>query len=187
MTRHALLATSPIGKRAAIAAAFLLASLLSVNHAATAQAVTAVPRLNLEGYMGAWYEQARYPNKREKTCVSDNMVLYALGDKPNSFQIVTSCEIKGGNSDAWNGKGKAGSTGDGRLKLSRFLIFSTKYWVLAAGPDNEWALVGNPNRKFLWVLSKTATLKPEVLAEIEAKATAEGFDTAKLLKVAQHN
>jgi apolipoprotein D and lipocalin family protein len=187
MTRQAVKAIGRISARASISVAILLGLLLCISRSANAQAVTAVPKLDLDRYIGAWYELARFPVKREKPCLSDNMVLYALGDKENSFQVVTSCQIKGGNSDAWNDKGKAGSAGDGRLKLSRFLIFSTKYWVLAAGDDNDWALVGNPNHKSLWVLSKTTAIKPEVLAEIEAKAAAQGFDTTKLLKVAQHD
>jgi apolipoprotein D and lipocalin family protein len=76
------------------------------------------------------------------------------------------------------------AAGDGRLRLSRWLIFHTKYWVIATGPTYEWALVGNPNHKSLWVLSKTATMQPDTLAQIEAKAAAAGFSTARLVKVA---
>lgn len=154
---------------------------------AAGQGVSAIPKLDLNRYMGAWYEVARYPNKKEKHCVSDSMVLYAPGDKSNRFSVVISCQMKGGNPDAWNANGKMDKNGDGRLTVSSLWPFSAKDWVLAVGPEYEWALVGSPNHKSLWVLSRTAVMQPEVLAEIEGKAKAEGFDTGKLVIAPQRH
>lgn len=165
----------------------MLGLLLPAAGMAAGQVVSAVPRLDLNRYMGAWYEVARYPDKREKRCVSDAAVLYAPGDKPHRFSVVTSCRIQGDNPDAWNASGKMDKSGDGRLTESFLWPFYAKYWVLAVGPAYEWALVGSPNHKTLWVLSRTAVMKPEVLAEVEAKAGAEGFDPAKLVMVSQRH
>jgi len=151
------------------------------------QTVAAVPALDLNRYTGTWYEVARYPNKAEKHCVSDAVMLYALADKAKKFQVVSSCATKDGYRNVRNGNGKrADKSEDGRLKVSYSWPFSSKYWVLAIDPEySEWALVGNPNRKTLWVLSRTGAMRPEVLAEVEAKASAEGFDAAKLVRVTQ--
>lgn len=162
----------------------LLCLLLAVSQGLRAQTVSVVPKLDLDRLTGAWYEVARYPNKREKHCVDQPMVLIAGGNKLNQLQLVNTCKTKNGDTDVRNGKGKQqDKSGDGKLKVSYLWplwLFSTKYWVLALGPDYAWALVGSPNHKSLWVLSRTTSMRPEVLAEIEAKATAEGFDTAKL-------
>ena len=152
---------------------------------AVAQTVSAVPKLDLKQYMGVWYEIARFPVKSEKRCTGEGKVLYALGDRPGSFQMGTSCRLKNGTPDEWDANGKMDKLGDGRLKLSRLELFSTKYWVLALGPAYDWALVGSPNHKTLWVLSRTVTLSPDVLTAIEAKASAEGFETGKLIMVHQ--
>jgi apolipoprotein D and lipocalin family protein len=173
--------------RITMAGIMSIALFLPISHPASAQAVTAVPKLDLTQYIGTWYEMARYPIKREKECTGDEMMLYALGDKPNSFQLVTSCSIKDDNSDSWNAKGKQNKAGDGQLNAGSIWPFTTKYWVLATGPAYEWALVGSPDRKSLWVLSRTGTIKPETLAEIEAKAASQGFDTSKLVKISHHN
>ncbi len=154
--------------------------LLPAMGVARGQSVSAVPKLDLNRYVGVWYEIARLPVKAEKKCADNGMVLYALGDKAGTFQLGTSCQLKNGSAQDLNQTGKLDKNCDGELKLSYFYFFSKKYWVLALGPTYDWALVGTPNHKSLWVLSRTAVLAPEVLTEIEAKATAEGYPTAKL-------
>ena len=151
---------------------------------ASAQNVTAVPKLDLARYMGTWYELARLPNKTERKCVANVKVLYALGDKKGTFQMGTSCDLKDGTPDDYDGTGKMDKQGDGRLKLSRLVVFSTPYWVLATGPAYEWALVGSPKHKTLWILSRTSTLDPALLAQIKNTATTQGFDLSKLITVA---
>lgn len=126
------------------------------------------------------------PNKAEKRCASNVVVLYAAGDKPNSFQMGTFCQRKNGSTEEWSSTGKQDKDGSGKLKLPRFVIFSTPYWVLDTDPEYRWALVGTPNHKRLWVLSKAAMMTPELLAEIEAKASAQGFDISKLVRVVQN-
>ncbi len=153
---------------------------------AQAQAVGTVPQLDLRRVVGSWYEIAKLPNKREKKCVSNGMMLYAMGDKARTFQIVDACSLKDGNTDAQNATGKLlDKNDDGRFKVTYIWPFSTKYSVIALGPDYEWALVGAPNHKSLWVLSRTSTMPPETLAEIEGKAAAQGFDLSKMVMVPQ--
>ena len=151
----------------------------------SAQTVTAVPKFDLDHYLGVWYEIARFPNKVEKPCVSDGMVLYAAGDRPKRFQMVTSCLLKGANPEAWDANGKLDQANDGQLKITYIWPFSQKYWVLATGPADEWALVGGPNHKSLWILSRTHSLSPDLLGEIKQRAAAQGFDLGKLVTIPQ--
>jgi apolipoprotein D and lipocalin family protein len=169
----------------AVTAIMLLVFILSLTTTTAAQTVTPISKLDLDKFMGTWYQIERYPIKSQKVCVSDAMMLYAFGDKRSSFQIVTSCLIKDGNSDSWNFKGKLDKNGSGALKVNRLWPFSSNHWVLATGPAYEWALVGSPNHNSLWILSRTKALEPAVLAEIEAQAAAKGFATAKLIKIPQ--
>jgi apolipoprotein D and lipocalin family protein len=166
--------------------AILLLPFLLAPARASAQSATAVAQLSPNRLMGTYFEIARDPIKREKHCVGEEMVLYDLGDKPNTLQLVTSCQLKGNTSDSWNSSGKFSLAGDGQLKLNWIWPFTTKYWVLALAPDYAWALVGTPNHKSLWILSRTPTLPPGVLASIQATASAQGFNTAKLIQITQH-
>ena len=122
------------------------------------------------------------PTKAEKQCTANLDILYAVGDGAHAFQTGTFCQVKNGNAQEWNGTGKTDKAGTGKWKLRRFLFFSSPYWVLAVGPEYRWALVGTPNHKKLWVLSKGAVMAPELLAEIEKQAAAQGYDLAKLVK-----
>jgi apolipoprotein D and lipocalin family protein len=167
------------------ALAILLALCAAVP--APGQTPTAVAKLDLNQFIGTWYVIERLPIHREKLCIGDEMVLYALGDKRNSFQMVTSCALKDDNSNFWDDKGKLDPAGSGALKLSCFLFLHCKYWVLATAPDYTWMVVGTPNHKSIWILSKTTTLAPDALSAAVAQASAAGFDPTKLVKIPQHN
>lgn len=154
--------------------------------AAAAQSVSPVAKVDLDQFIVPWFEQARLKNKREKPCLTDNVVLYSLGDKKNSFQVVTSCLIKNANWQSWNQAGKLDPGGSGRLKLTWIWPFTHPYWVIAAGPDMQWMLVGTPNHKSLWLLSRERTASPEVVGEMRSRAAAQGYDVGKLIPVTQH-
>jgi len=169
---------------AAISLLFVSALIAAVPPAA-AQSASAVTKLDPNQILGTYYEIARYPIKREKECLDKEMVLYALGDKKRSIQIVTTCQEKAGNSVGWNASGRFSKAGDGRIKLGWIWPFTIKYWFLDLAPDASWALVGNPNHKSLWILSRASTLNPETLVQIQSLATVQGFNTAKLIPIKQ--
>jgi apolipoprotein D and lipocalin family protein len=129
-------------------AAILMALLLSLAPHTPGQSVTPVPKLDPDRLIGTYYEIARYPIKREEHCVSNEMVLYALGDKRNAFQIVTSCQSKQDNSEYWNKTGKLGKSANGEIRLGSFWPFAAKYWMLAIAPDSpeppRWRQIPSP-------------------------------------------
>jgi apolipoprotein D and lipocalin family protein len=57
--------------------------------------------------------------------------------------------------------------------------------VLALGPEYDWALVGSPNHKKLWLLSRTAAMASDAFRQAKAKAAFEGFRVEKLETVSQ--
>lgn len=164
----------------------LLFSLLAGAPAAAAQSVTPIPKLNPKQLIGTYYVMARLPIKRQKGCLANELVLYALGDKDRAIQIVTTCQIKKDNTDGWNSAGKVSKTGNGEIKLGSIWPFTTKYWIIGLAPDATWAIAGTPNRKSLWLLSGTPTISDATLAQLKSSAAALGYDTAKLIVIPQH-
>lgn len=152
-----------------------------------AQSVTAVPQLDHARYAGTWYAIAGYPSKRLKRCASDVTQLVAEADKASQLQFVEACKVKAGFYDANNITAKAQDKKvlDGRFKITTLWPFTRKYWVFALAPDYSWSLSGSPNRKELWVFSRTPTMSDATLAEIKAKADAMGFSSAKLVMMPQ--
>ncbi|HLI76698.1 MAG TPA: lipocalin family protein [Acidobacteriaceae bacterium] len=171
---------SPLS-RATLMLALSLASLLACP--AFAQKATAIPKLDLNKLTGTWYQIAKLPVKSEKKCLSDNTVLYALNDKANTLQIGTFCTMKGGDHDNMNATAKLDKAGDGKLKIRRLILLSRKYWVLATDPDFNWALVGTPNHKSLWILARQATLPADLYTRLQNTASGQGFPVAKLVLV----
>lgn len=150
------------------------------------QRVTAVTSLDENRLQGTWYEVASYPFKPERRCVSNSIELIAPGEKHNQLQLVDACTTKRGYTDARNETANAEEkNGGGEFKVRTIWPFSRKYWILALGQNYEWALIGSPNHRTLWVFSKTPTLSPQVLAEIEAKGASEGFPSARLVQARQ--
>ena len=154
---------------------------------AVAQSPTPAPHLDQTRFEIPWYEIARYPNRSEKKCAGDATILYAEGDKPYHLQIVAACNLKDGTSQVHNYNARSKEkTWTGMLQETSwpfYLLVSHKYWVLAVDPDYTWALVGTPNRKELWILSKTPTMSPDLLTQIKATATGNGYDVARLVMV----
>ena len=70
-----------------------------------------------------------------------------------------------------------------------FLSFIPQVWgdyqVLALAPDYAWAVVGDPARKYLWILSRTPALDDGSYGRAVAEAAAQGFETARLEKTRQ--
>ncbi len=164
----------------------LAASMLGGVSAAHGQTVSALPSVDLNRFAGSWYEIARLPNKREKDCFSDVVDLIALADKKDHLQLVSTCEAKNNYTNVANADLKAEkNSGGGKLKATYIWPFSEKEWILALGADYEWVLLGSPNHKALKLLSRTRSLRPEILSEIKQKAAAEGFATDKLAMTLQ--
>ncbi len=168
-----------------------LAFLAILTMAATpvlAQSATPIPKLDLNRLTGTWFELAHLPDKSEKDCVSNATVLYALGDKPGRLQVVATCLLKDGASNVRNKDARlADKMGDGKLKIPGFLPYflAKKSWVVGAGAEYEWLLVGSPNHKTLRILSKTQTLPPATLSDLQSRAAAQGYPVAKLIQVPQ--
>ena len=153
-----------------------------VTAPAAAQTPVPIPHLDMDKFTGTWYAVARLPEKRDKKCERNAILMVALGDKPRSVQLLNSCQNKRGWTLARNTNGKADdNTGDGKLKFRTIWPFYRKDWVLAVDPQYTWALLGSPNHKNLFILSRTPILPLEVLAELKAKAATQGFPIDKLI------
>jgi apolipoprotein D and lipocalin family protein len=145
-----------------------------------------VNELDLARYAGTWYEIARLPNSFEKglECVTATYTVLTNGRVEvlnKGYANADSSKIKSIKGVAW----VPDSSNPGRLKVRFFWPFTGKYWVIALVMDYNYALVGDPSRKYLWILSKSSTLDNLTYTTLVNIAKENGFDVEKLMKVNQ--
>lgn len=141
------------------------------------------PTLDIQRFMGRWYEIARYEHRFEKgmTHVSATYTLSGNG----KIEVLNE-GLKEGKHKQIKGRAKQPNPQDpGKLKVSFFLWFYSDYYVLYIDPEYRYLLVGSSSDKYLWIMSREKSLTKETLNQLIDKLRVRGYDTDKLLFVAQ--
>ena len=146
---------------------------------AAAPPVETVGTIDLGRYAGKWYEIASFPMFFQRQCIGDTTAEYTLR-ADGEIAVRNRCRTESGfdeaNGTAWPVEGSVNS----RLKVSFFWPFRSDYWVIGLDEEYRWAVVGNPNRKYLWVLSRTPVLPKDQLERALQSATGQGYDIGQL-------
>ena len=140
-----------------------------------------VAALDLNRYLGEWYEIARFDHSFERG-VEQAKANYSLKDD-GTIEVVNS-GIKNGNPKTAVGKGKKTDT-PALLSVSFFGPFYADYRVMMIDEDYTYALVGSGGADYLWLLSRTPGLSETAKSELFAEAQRRGYDTDKLIWVRQ--
>jgi len=150
--------------------------------------------VDLYRYLGKWYEMARFDSRFEHNCCNVTAE-YSLNTKGYITFVNTYCIASpNGIKKLSIGYAKvAGPIKNSKLRVSflpRFLtfldpLFGVKYWILKLERDYSIALVGEPRRKYLWILSRNPEIAQSQYDEYVAAAAAMGFDVSKLHKTLQ--
>ncbi len=144
-----------------------------------------VAHVDLGRYIGTWHEIARYPNSFQKGCTGSTATYTLRGD--GEIDVVNRCRDDGDGS-LREAKGRAwvvDPASNARLKVSFFWPFRGDYWIIDLGNDYEFAVVGAPSRKYLWVLSRTPLMGDDVFNGIMARIEQLGFERNRVVKSAQ--
>lgn len=144
---------------------------------------TTVKSVDVERYMGRWYELARYDHSFERD-LEYCQAQYTLLDTGKIRVENSGIDSKNDKHKLSVGKAKLGDM-PGQLRVSFFLFFYSDYNILALDDNYEWALIGSKSPKYLWILSRTPQLPQSVMDGILAMARQRGYDTSKLIMVKQ--
>lgn len=145
-----------------------------------------VPSVDLERYAGKWYEIARLPNRFQRGCTGNVTATYTL--RPDGkIQVLNQCRDERGRTKSARGTARAAGKGEPntKLKVTFFWLFSGNYWIIDLDPGYRWAVVGEPRRRYLWILSREPQLDDETYQGIVERAAAKGFDIHRLIRTAQ--
>lgn len=150
----------------------------------TPDRVEPVSNFEASPYLGTWYEIARLPNRFEKGL--SHVTATYMPRKDGGLNVVNMGYSAEEN--FWEqAHGKAHFVGDpskGHLKVSFFGPFYASYivWELGGRADEgyDYAFVSGPNTDYLWLLSRTPTVKQGVIDLFTAESRERGFDVSKL-------
>jgi apolipoprotein D and lipocalin family protein len=146
----------------------------------------AVRRVDLQRYLGTWYEIASFPQSFQRGCTATTAT-YSLRED-GEIEVLNQC--RKGSVDGPLDKAKgvarvADKATNAKLEVSFFRPFWGAYWIIDLGPDYEYAVVGHPSRDYLWILSRTPELSEETYRNILTRLQAQGYDTSRLVRTRQ--
>jgi len=146
-----------------------------------------VSSVDLEKYMGKWYEIARYPHRFEHDLVGVT-AQYTLKEN-NWIEVINSGYKNSFDGDFKSAKGKAkpaDDSGSGWLKVSFFWFFYADYLILELDTIHyQYALVGSSSKDYLWVLGREPFMQPDTLQMMLNKAKERGYDLSRIEIVPQ--
>lgn len=157
----------------------VLAGMAAVDRRGELEVVGAV---DLSRYAGRWYEIARLPNRFEKKCADSVTATYTLRSD-GKVEVVNRCRKANGEYTTARGKAKiVDKKTNAKLKVTFFWPFYGDYWILDLGPNYEYAVVGAPNRDYLWILSRTPQLDEQLYQRLLRKMATRGFATDQMIR-----
>lgn len=142
--------------------------------------------VDLNRYLGRWYEFARYEAPFQKGCEAVTAD-YSLREN-GTIKVINSCRQDSVSGKAKQSTGKAkivAGSNNAKLKVSFFGPFYGDYWVLDRADDYSWAIVGEPSGRYLWMLTREARPDSATRAVLERQAKAMGYDWS-LVRMTQH-
>ncbi len=180
---------------ALICASFCAAVAAPAAHAT--EPLQTVPSVDLKRFQGRWYQIAYYPNMFQKQCVGNTTADYRLL-MTGHVEVTNQCSTADGSVSKVVGAARvkppkffgvpvAKGTDTAKLEVRfapSFLAWLNAvwapYWVIQLPDDYRYLVVGEPQREFLWILSRTPTLAAADRAAIEARLAEQGYDTSRL-------
>ncbi|WP_372751039.1 lipocalin family protein [Labilibaculum sp.] len=149
---------------------------------------SSVRELDINKYLGNWFEIARYDNRFERGLVGVK-ANYLLRDDGKISVINTAYKdsLNGEYSQAI-GKAKIPDPENepGKLKVSFFLFFYGDYYVMELDKDYQWAVVGSSSDKYLWILSRKAHMEEELYQNLLSRLQKRNYDISKLIRIEQY-
>lgn len=141
-----------------------------------------VSRVDLERYMGKWYEIASFPAWFQRDCFCTTAEYELRGDH---VSVRNSCRRGSPEGEIHVATAKAfvvPGTRNSRLEVQFFWPFKGDYWIIALDDDYRYAMVGHPSREYLWILSRTPSMPDTLYHNLVEAAHGMGYETTKLKK-----
>ncbi|HET9250888.1 MAG TPA: lipocalin family protein [Candidatus Eisenbacteria bacterium] len=145
-----------------------------------------VRSVDLSRYVGTWYEIASYPQRFQKGCTGTTATYTLRAD--GKIDVLNRCARDSLNGRVTVARGQAkvvDESTNAKLKVTFFWPFWGDYWIIDLGRDYEYAVVGHPSRKYLWILSRAPVMDATLYEGILVRLRGQGYDTTRLVRTLQ--
>jgi apolipoprotein D and lipocalin family protein len=163
----------------------LLAVLAACQSAHAPLAV--VDPIDLDRYAGRWYEIASFPQRFHRGCVATSATYTRLD--ADHLRVENECRDGSFDGELRRVEGVAWLTdpdrSEARLQVQFFWPFRGDYWVIELDPEYRYAVVAHPSRDYLWILSRSPTMDPELYEMLLARIADQGFELERLRRTPQ--
>ena len=147
-----------------------------------------VDSVDLERYQGKWYEIVKIPNNFQEDCVSDVTAEYSSAED-GLLKVVNSCVRENGKAKSSEGRARIEDpVTNARLKVTFakmfgkwIFAFGGDYWIIELAEDYSTVVVGHPQRKFGWILSRTPALNTATLKELSERLVSQGYNPCEFI------
>lgn len=151
-----------------------------------------VAAIDVPRYMGRWYEVAKFPNWFQRVCASQTQANYQLQDD-GTVRVLNRCRNANGEwKEALGTARSVGPVGSPKLQvrfapdwLAWLPLVWGNYWVIDLDADYQLVAVSEPQREYLWVLSRTPQVAPEVYQALLQRLRVQGLDIERLERTPQ--
>ncbi len=170
---------------------FTAFSLVQVNATTSTEIyedVQTVSYVNLNKYLGSWYEIAAIPQVFQKKCVKNTQANYEIEDSTGYVIVNNTCEEADGSVKVAEGRARIeNEKSQAELKVTFVKLFDWvftfggNYWVIGLQRDYQWAVVGHPSREYGWILSRDPNMSKRSLRAAHNVLLKNGYDTCTLM------
>lgn len=160
----------------------------------SASTPTTVDSVDLNEYAGTWYEIGRLPMYFQRKCAGDVTANYAQKDDGSGITVTNKCVSEDGSGIVAEGLAKPVDESGSKLKVTflpkwiRWIpVGRADYWVLARDADYKTALVGTPDKEYLWLLARSPNISQETYTKYRQIAQQQGYDLKEFTLTSQSN
>ncbi|QQL49138.1 lipocalin family protein [Mucilaginibacter ginkgonis] len=143
-----------------------------------------VPVIELNKFAGKWYSLYSIPTMFDKN-TQQTTTMYTL-NKDGYYNVLTEAH-KDGDLKTYRSKlFPVANVANGQFKAQFLWPFKVDYWVIEVADDYSYVVVGHPDKKFLFIMSRKPEMDEKLHEEIVARCKAKGYDVAKLTSQHHH-
>jgi apolipoprotein D and lipocalin family protein len=160
---------------------FIHCCIIFAQNEKTKTSPTTVSFVDLQRYSGLWYEIAKIPNSFQDECAYGTTAEYIINED-GEIKVINKCYEEDGNLDVAYGVANiVDKKTKAKLEVSFVSFLGIRpfwgdYWIIGLDEEYKYAVIGHPEKKYGWILSRTPSLAKDTLDKINDLLIQQGYN-----------